>query len=136
MRSRNLLVMILGVAAVLFSACPTYAQTKSTYAQTKKDTDRPGDAIYTPTKLEWAAVELQSGWGKTAISSHVTMNFQAGPDGKTVLCIIQYPPDVPAAEVKQVRDSSQYVFDRYVANRKWPWLRIQFEEDVLPAPTP
>jgi hypothetical protein len=99
--------------------------------------DRPGDAIYTPTKLEWTALELQADYGQTNWTSEtpVTINFSPLNDGNTVLCLLQYTPEVPAATVKIDRDSAQKVFDIYAGSRGWSWLRLQFREKILPRPS-
>jgi hypothetical protein len=85
--------------------------------------DRPGDATYTPTKLEWAALELQADSGQTSWTSEspVMITFFPLGDGKTVLCLLQYTPEVPAATVKIDRDSMQQVFDIYAGSR---WLVV------------
>jgi len=96
---------------------------------------RPGDEPYTPTKLEWAALELQAGFGVNTWSSEspVMINWVAEGDGKTILCLLQYTPDTPAKVVKINRDSEQHIFDKYVVSHGWDWLRLRFEERVLPA---
>jgi hypothetical protein len=99
--------------------------------------DRPGDAIYTPTKLEWAALELQASYGQTNWTSEtpVMINFSPLDDGSTVLCLLQFTPEVPAATVKINRDSEQRVFETYARSRGWSWLRLQFRESILPRPS-
>ncbi len=96
---------------------------------------RPGDTPYTPTKLEWAALDLQASYG-TAWSREdpVAKAYVAANDGKTVRCILQYLPSIPAQDVKAAREVAQVLFDRYAAGRGWNWLRIQFEEMPLPEP--
>lgn len=95
--------------------------------------ERPGDVAYAPTKLEWAALELQAQAGNTNWTSEtpVTVTFIDSGDGRTVRCVLQYTPEVPAAVVKINRDASQKVFDIYANSRGWPWLRLQFDERVL-----
>lgn len=97
--------------------------------------DRTGDAPYAPTKLEWAALELQANFGTNWTSEdHVAISYVQGFDGKTVRCILQYTPDVSAQALKTSRDVTQVLFDKYQASRGWSWLRLQFEEQPLPAP--
>lgn len=95
--------------------------------------DRPGDATYAPTRLEWAALELQASAGQTVWTSEtpVMVTFQDSGDGRTVRCVLQYTPEVPAAMVKLNRDTSQKVFDIYTKNRGWTWLRLEFDERLL-----
>jgi hypothetical protein len=99
--------------------------------------DRPGDAIYTPTKLEWAALDLQASYGQTNWTSEtpVMINFLPHNDGDTVICLLQYTPETPAVTVKIDRDSTQKVFDMYAHNSGWSWLRLQFQEKILPRPS-
>jgi hypothetical protein len=99
----------------------------------KAANDRPGDETYTPTKIEWAVLDLQATYGNTNWTSEtpVTISYVDSGDGKTVLCVLQYTPDVPATVVKINRDSAQRTFDKYSKSRQWPWLRLQFDERVI-----
>jgi hypothetical protein len=122
------LVGLLGGSSVLLR--PVRAQV--TVENKTPAIDRPGDASYTPTKLEWAALELQSDSGQNWTSEDpVTINFLPLADGKTVLCLLQYNSEVSAATVKIARDSSQKVFDIYARSRGWSWLRLQFQENII-----
>jgi hypothetical protein len=127
-----LLVGLLGSSLVQLRSVGAQAIENKTSA-----IDRPGDAMYTPTKLEWAALELQADYGQTNWTNEtpVMINFLPLDDGKTVLCLLQFTPDAPAATVKINRDSEQVVFDRYVQSRGWSWLRLQFRERILPRPS-
>lgn len=93
----------------------------------------PGDAIYTPTKLEWATLELQATYGNNSwtTDSPVTISFIAEPDGKTVSCLFQYTADLPAAALKIDRDSISKAFEKYVQSRGWTWLRLEIQERVI-----
>jgi hypothetical protein len=96
---------------------------------------RPGDALYAPTKLEWAALELQANFGREwTRDDHVAVSYMQEADGKTVRCVLQYTPDVSARALRTSRDVVQVIFDKYQARRGWPWLRLAFEEQPLPAP--
>lgn len=117
---------LLGLAAILISFCPASAQARG-------GLDRPGDAPYTPTKLEWAALELQASQGNVTYTSDspVMVSFIPMPDGKTLLCLLQYPANVQPAVVNLSRVTAQTVFDKYAASRKWRWLQLQFKEQLL-----
>jgi hypothetical protein len=128
------LILLIGLeGSVLFP--PT--QALATIENKTLAVDRPGDALYAPTKLEWAALELQANYGQTNWTSEtpVMINFLPLDDGKTVLCLLQFTPDVPAVTVKIDRDSEQTVFERYAQNHGWPWLHLQFQEKILPRPS-
>jgi len=97
--------------------------------------DRPGDVPYTPSKLEWATLELQTYFGRTwTPQDRVDISYMSAGDGTTIRCLLQYTPDVAAQYVKMDRDIAQVNFDKYAARRGWPWLRLKFEERTMPAP--
>ena len=94
---------------------------------------RPGDAPYVPTKLEWAALELQTNYGvNLSRDNHVSVAFLAGGDGRTIECLVDHTSSVSAAQVKAERDITQAKFDGYAKSRGWNWLRLSFRELVLP----
>lgn len=125
------LAALVGGSSVLLRSVPAQTRSENTTLS-----DRPGDALYTPTKLEWAALELQANYGQTnwTSESEVMMNFAPLADGRTVLCLLQYTPDVPAEEVKTDRDVEERVFEIYANSRGWSWLRLQFQEKILSRP--
>ena len=95
--------------------------------------DRPGDAPYVPTKLEWAALELETDYGvRYSPGHHVSVHFIATADGRTIECMIQYAPTVSAVEIKFERDSARMQIDEYAKSHHWEWLRLQFKEIVSP----
>jgi hypothetical protein len=98
-----------------------------------KRTIPKGFELYTPTKIEWAVLELQAANGQTVMTaeSPVMVSFMEIGDGMTVLCLIQYTNDFPAAALKLNRESIQYAFDKYVQGRHWQWLKLSFEERSL-----
>lgn len=130
MRRTTPALVVVFLAIVLTVTSFGAAQGKKTAA-----VSRPGDAPFTPTKLQWAALELQASYGVTTISNDgpAMVNFIAQPDGETIICLIQYMPDTPAAAVKITRDSERRVFDGYVVSTGWTWLHLKFQESVLPA---
>jgi hypothetical protein len=127
-----LLVGLLGGSSVLLH--PVRAQ--ATGENKTSAIDRPGDVTYTPTKLEWAALELQAYYGQNWTSEErVATSFSQLNDGRTVLCLLQPTPDVSVETLKTEREVKQFEFDRYTKSRGWSWLRLQFQEKVLPRPS-
>lgn len=97
----------------------------------------PGNAPYTPTKLQWAALELQADFGRNWSSDdHVAVSFMPGQDGRTIRCRLQYTPDVSAQDLETSRAVAQTILGKYAAHQGWPWLQITFQESSLPAPHP
>lgn len=94
--------------------------------------NRPGDALYTPSKLEWAALELEvdAGSSQPTVGTH----FLRSDDGKTVVCMLLFTSGVAAETIKGYRERAQLKFESYAKNRGWSWLRLQFREEVLPSP--
>ena len=119
------LLLIVGLGASLLH--PVRAQ------QPSRANDRPGDAAYKPTKLEWAALELQATYGNPNWTRDmpVVINFVPGADGKTVICLFQYTANVPAPMLKMDRDTEQSVFEKYVKTRGWTLLRLELREQFV-----
>jgi hypothetical protein len=93
----------------------------------------PGNELYTPTRIEWAALELQALHGKNIMTheSPLTITFIHQPDGYTVLCLMQYSADVQAAVLKIERDAIKYVVDKYRETPGFSWLRLEFKENPM-----
>jgi hypothetical protein len=65
---------------------------------------RPGDAPYSPTKLEWASLEMQVEYGQDfSPNKDFSMSFRPENDGRTVHCLLIYDRTVSAAQSKAVR---------------------------------
>ena len=94
---------------------------------------RPGDAPYTPTKLEWAALELEVKYGEDfSPNKHVSMSFRSEDDGRTVQCFLIYDGTVSAAQSKAMRELTRMKVDEYAKNKGWDWLRVTFKEEAIP----
>jgi hypothetical protein len=90
----------------------------------------PGLQPYTPTRLQWAALELQALYGNNAMTHETPLMITFNPwnDGVTIKCLMQYTGDYPAAALKAQRDSVESVFKMYVASAGWPWLKLSLQE--------
>ena len=79
--------------------------------------------------------ELQANYG-SHLTSDTPMAVSFGPeaDGQTILCLLQFTPDMPPELVKSTRYTRQVIFDKYVQRRGWSWLRLEFQEQSLPRP--
>jgi hypothetical protein len=86
-----------------------------------------GNAPFAPTRLEWAAVELQAQSGGNW-AGQTMIHFYAKNDGQTILCLLQYSPATSAVKVKETRAITEFAFEKYKQIRGWPWLRIEFQE--------
>jgi hypothetical protein len=93
---------------------------------------------YTPTRLQWAALELQALYGNNSMTHEAPLRitFVPGSDGLTVKCLMAYTSDYPAAALKVERDSIDSAFKKYVENMGWPWLRLSIQERPMEKPWP
>ena len=90
----------------------------------------PGLLPYAPSRLEWAALDLQASYGQTTMTheSPLSVTYYATGDGVTVRCILYYTDDLQAAVVNVTRENAKAVFAKYAAQKGWPWLRLEFIE--------
>jgi hypothetical protein len=94
---------------------------------------RPGDAPYTPTKLEWAALKMQVEYGQDfGPSKNFSMSFSPENDGRTVHCLLIYDRTVSAAQSKAVRDLTQMHVADLAKSKGWDWLGVTFKEEAIP----
>jgi len=90
---------------------------------------QPGDAPYTPTKLEWAAVVLQVRYGQDFGSGkHFYVRFLPENDGRTVNCLLRYDRSVSANDKKRLHDMTQANVDGLAQEKGWDWLRVHIHE--------
>ena len=96
-------------------------------------TARLGNAPYTPTKLEWAALELQVKYGEDfSPHTHVSMSFRPEDDGRTVRCLFIYDHIASAGQSKAARELMQMRVNEYAKHKGWDWLRLNFKEETMP----
>lgn len=98
----------------------------------------PGIQPHTPTRLQWAALELQALYGNNTMTheSPLRITFVASADGYTVKCLMQYTNDYPAAALKTERDSVETAFKTYAESLGWSWLRLAISEHPMQATWP
>jgi hypothetical protein len=100
------------------------------WAQSARPPDvRPGDAPYTRTKLEWAALELQVMHGHDfGPGKHSSVRFLPENDGRTVNCLLLYDRSVTDEGKKLLHDLTQANADRLAKEKGWDWLRLHIHE--------
>lgn len=93
----------------------------------------PGYEPYNPTKLEWAALELQARYG-IPVSDMVSIQYLATDDdrdGTGITCVLTYNPEVSTAALTAYRKMAQVAFDGYTKSPRWSWLKLHFKEQRL-----
>ena len=115
-------VLVVAMAAALV---PLHAPLAQTLA--------PGDERYSPTRLEWAALELQALYGETTPypGRPIIVTFLPRNDGVSVLCLIQYSASVPEEALRILKQGITRSVDLYRTGRGWAWLRLQIQEQPL-----
>jgi hypothetical protein len=91
---------------------------------------RRGSLLYFPTRLDWAALDLQASFGR-GTDPFVRTMFVASSDGTTVICRLLYTSDAPRSTIEYTRDTARMVVEQYAAIHELPWLQIKFQERVL-----
>ena len=103
----------------------------SLFAYGEDNNRQKGLEAYTPTKLEWASIELNVLHGQNTMTheSPVQITFMPKPKSSdTILCLIQYTNDVMASVLKINRDSIVEVFNIYKNGQDWLWLKLEITE--------
>lgn len=93
----------------------------------------PGAEPYSPSKLEWAAIELNGimsaeAWGPGAA---VSTRFQAGTDGVTLTCFLRYRRVATVGPPDDIQKVVRGVIEQYGQTRGWSWLKVTFDEKVV-----
>ena len=88
----------------------------------------PGATPYQPTKIQWAAVEMQALYGnKLPDENHVTTLFFPDTDGVTVVCALNFEGELSEYFRDNYRASIKKSFDEYRLMMGWPWLELRID---------
>jgi hypothetical protein len=123
---RKKIVLLLLCVAIL---CPIGAS----LAGEKKN---PGLEPYLPTKIDWAALNLQaynykSDWRSKALVLERSW-LSNGID--TIICRIRYKANASANGLEQAKKYAKELFETYRENNKWPWLKLKIEIKPIKLP--
>ena len=92
----------------------------------------PGNESYSPSTLEWAAVEMNAiaGSDEWGAGKAVSSKFQAGNDGVTLRCLLRYRAAATSGNAQEARRAIQDAVERYGRSRGWSWIKVTFDEMV------
>jgi len=82
---------------------------------------------YSPTKLEWAAVELQGLHGSVFTPGSVGWTFLPEPPD-TVHVALLYDGSLRASSLADTKDAVRQIVKMYREGREWPWLKVRITE--------
>ena len=88
----------------------------------------PGFKDYTPSRLEWLVVLLNSliQYVHTLPEENVEYAYLPASDGKTILLYIRYPDDLDPGTVKILEDTAKKFAMDVAKNNKWDsWVNSQ-----------
>ena len=98
----------------------------------------PGFEEYTPSRLEWLVVMLNSyvHYINTMPSEHITYLFTPGADGNTIIMRMRHFADLPSDIVEGYADNGKQFALGIAKTYKWDsWIDIQTEFDLIDRPT-
>ncbi len=93
----------------------------------------PGFEEYTPSRLEWLAMMLNSFLPYTNIPLTGTLKYDicSRGDGKTLILRVRYSKDTDSEIVQQYIENGKLSVKEFAAIYKWDsWVQIQVERDA------
>src|SRR5437763_210198 len=112
----------LGVLVMAFLAVTAFA-----LGEQSGHVKKPGDQPFTPTRLEWAALELSARYGQFPTPDfELGVTFIPGNDGHTIHCLLAYGSDFPAAVVRDQKAALEKAIDTLRRQRGWTWLVLKY----------
>jgi hypothetical protein len=126
---KNLGFVLMG-ASVLIGMAMVHA-----LGQTAAPKRAPWLEPYTPTRLEWLALQKQAMEGHKDFGENgVTVNFYLAPDSLRtgeILCDLEYLPTTEARLVQTIEDG---ILERFEVDRRvYPWARVKIIKKVAKA---
>ena len=94
----------------------------------------PGFEDYTPSRLEWLVVMLNSliQHVNSMHSDNVDYAYVPGEDGKTIILRIRYYTDLKPEDVKALEDVAKTFAMSIAQNYKWDsWIEIKTQWDPI-----
>ena len=98
----------------------------------------PGFEEYTPSRLEWLVVLLNSlvQYVNVVHGDIVDYAYVPGEDGKTIILRIRHSADLEPEDVKTVEDTASTFAMSIAQNYKWDsWVEIKTQFDPIEKPT-
>lgn len=125
---RSLVRSICFPAVVLICAGLILAMALNGWTLASQSQKPEGDQPYTPTKLEWLELELNSwtGYGVSKDFGGVGVNFEARPTTNTVIIWIRHAPDADPENIKKFTRVNRNIVERRARKHGWSdWLQIE-----------
>ena len=94
----------------------------------------PGFEDYTPSRLEWLVVMLNSlvQYLNTSPSERIEFAYIPGADGKTIILRIRHHSDLSPEVLKTIEDGAKTFAMSIAQNYKWDsWIEIKTQWDSI-----
>ena len=93
---------------------------------------QPGMVPYTPTRLEWLAVDLEASYhedfGRDSVYS---LHYLPKPPN-TVLIFVHYKNETPAETVNRAIDSAKEVVNQDASSHGWQsWVKVEVQRKLI-----
>ena len=98
----------------------------------------PGFEDYTPSRLEWLVVTLNSliQYVNSEHGNIVDYAYVPGEDGKTIILRIRHDDDLKPEAAKTLEDAAKTFAMSIAQNYKWDsWIDIKTQWDTIESPT-
>lgn len=94
-----------------------------------------GSKPYTPTRLEWLALELEVRNSSTKHPGIVTVSYGARPQENTIVLGVSYFRDADHAQVSAIVDVAKMLTNNAIKRHGWEsWVKIEVKETMIPWP--
>ena len=89
----------------------------------------PGNERYTPTRLDWLAVMLNSLLPMRAQGKNLEVMFASKNDGKTLVIFVRYDPDtVDEERLGRIVEKLKLIVNEMAKNYEWAsWLKVELQ---------
>jgi len=89
----------------------------------------PGMVPYTPTRLEWLAVELEASYHSTMENKNDYAISFVPKQPNTILVYVQYLNDAP--KIQTAIDTGKILVNRTASHHGWSWVKIEVQRAPL-----
>jgi hypothetical protein len=93
---------------------------------------QPGMTPYTPTRLEWLALDLEASYHEDfALNSDYSLHYLPKPPN-TVLIFVHYKSEASAQTVNHAIDAAKEVVNQDASSHGWrSWVKIEVQRKLI-----
>jgi hypothetical protein len=96
--------------------------------------NRPGLTPYTPTKIEWLALDVRSQLQQNVSADSLFSLSVVHVDDETLLIVVRYPPTVNREMMSSAVDSARRIIMTTAKSYGWEnWVKIREQVEMSPS---